>query len=138
MHKLTGLHWVLLTCASTSIVLLLSAGDVHHPLLAYWMQGLHEFVNSTSTSLIQLVCRHKFLTSLQHLALVQTLFALGPSLHYWGLFLVAPSLHPRNPPSGFAHLCIHQHCAAAFSWGCASPIALLNWLQGLQEFVGSR
>ena len=50
MHKLTGLHWVLLTCASTSIVLLLSAGDVHHPLLAYWMQGLHEFVNSTSTS----------------------------------------------------------------------------------------
>ena len=93
--------------------------------LLNWLQGLQEFVNSTSTSLLQLVCMHKFQTSLQHLALVQTLFALGPSLHYWGLYLVAPSLHPRNPPSGFAHLCIHQHCAAAFSWGCASPIACL-------------
>ena len=67
--------------------------------LLNWIQGLQEFVNSTSTSLLQLVCMHKFQTSLQHLALVQTLFALGPSLHYWGLYLVAPSLHPCNPPS---------------------------------------
>ena len=98
MHKLTGLHWVLLTCASTSIVLLLSAGDVHHPLLAYWMQGLQIFVNSTSTSLIQLVCMHKFQISLQNLALVQTLFALGLSFASLGA-VFGCSLPPSPQPS---------------------------------------